>query len=76
MDVDVDVGTGDLPGLLADDRALPALGVAEEELHDLGVARSGVRQRVVLVDMGSDTWHVSERSRFIATARGCFPPPV
>ncbi|GAA3080767.1 hypothetical protein GCM10017600_03190 [Streptosporangium carneum] len=70
MDVDLDAGVLDLPRPVADDRALPALWIPEEELRHVGAARLGLGQRIVLVDMSSDKRHVFERSRFDAPYEG------
>jgi hypothetical protein len=62
MDEDVDSCPGErvaeCAGITAgEDRLLPGLRVAEEELGDCGLAGSRLGERVGLVDMCSDAHH-------------------
>src|ERR1700689_683689 len=61
MDVGVDTGGGkgcpDLSRPAGKCRRLPALRVAEEELHGLCTHRDRLGQRVAVVQMGSDPDH-------------------
>ena len=64
VDVEVDAGgrgvgaQGGGPPAYATVGRLPALRVAEEELHEVGPAGGGLRERVDLVDVGTDAQSV------------------
>ncbi|GAB1819875.1 hypothetical protein HerbRD11066_30390 [Herbidospora sp. RD11066] len=60
MDEDLHVGVSDRVGALGHDRPLEPLRITEEELDHLRLSGGGVRQRVVLVDMSSDSHHAFE----------------
>ena len=67
--VDVDVHVGGGVGLLerarvaaGEHRALPALGIAEEELRGASAARDRVLERVIGVKVAADAHHGSDRS--------------
>jgi hypothetical protein len=55
-------GLLDLRGVAGDDRRLPVLRVAEEELRNVRLGGDGFLERVVDVEVGSDArdWHASE----------------
>ena len=66
----VEVEPGHVPEL-RDDRGLPALRVAEEELHEVRAARPALAERVDLVDVGTDPQHLQTVRR-----GGCEPAGV
>ncbi|GAA1017773.1 hypothetical protein Aple_028390 [Acrocarpospora pleiomorpha] len=74
MDVDIHLGIPDRIRAGRHHRAFPPLRITEEELHHIGVPRGGVGQRIILIDVSSDTHHKTERIRALRQSP-CFPHP-